>query len=54
MPKAIIKKCQPPYFQQILDGTKRFEVRLNYVEEKDIEMQAFLVANTALLGIEVI
>lgn len=34
--KTITKKCQPPYFEQILNGTKRFEIRLNFIELKDI------------------
>jgi hypothetical protein len=34
--KTITKKCQPPYFEQILNGTKRFEIRLNHLDIKDI------------------
>jgi hypothetical protein len=34
--KTIKKKTQPEYFEQILIGSKRFEIRLNHLDPKDI------------------
>jgi len=38
MPKKIIKKVLPEYFQDILDGKKKYELRLNgfNIQENDI------------------
>lgn len=40
MPKKIIKKVLPEYFQDILDGKKKYELRLN---DFDIEPGDILV-----------
>jgi ASC-1-like (ASCH) protein len=40
MPKRIIKKVLPEYFQDILDGKKKYELRLN---DFDIEPGDMLV-----------